>query len=93
MSRPNLLLPPDKQPRKRHSLLALTGLLFVCCSLTSYATLLATDPVRLAAFERGYEYGLNDSSWKEKALKDPSYSRRLCSAWWFDSTSLERKLK
>ena len=45
------------------------------------------------AYDIGFNHGVNDATWKERALSDQAYSRKLCTAWWFQAGSTERKLK
>ncbi len=48
---------------------------------------------KLKSYNKGFERGLRDTSWKERALQDHTYSRELCTAWWFGAKSSERRLK
>ena len=52
--------------------------------------------IRLAAYQRGLKEGLEKgqdiADWKAKALSDHKYTSKICKAWWFDSSSVERNV-
>lgn len=52
-----------------------------------------TAEAKIKSYQKGFDRGINDSSWKERALQDQNYSRQLCTAWWFGSSGTERKLR
>ena len=45
-----------------------------------------------AAWADGYEEGMADKSWKDLAVKNQVYTDKLCQAWWFGTTHLERTI-
>ena len=73
--------------------LARLAVLGVVYALGVYSVYDYTAEEKLKSFNKGFQRGLNDTSWKERALQDQTYSRQLCTAWWFDAKAPERKLK
>ena len=42
--------------------------------------------------QQAYKEGQESKSRKQRALSDQGYANKLCNAWWFGSSGIERKL-
>lgn len=82
-----------EKPSKIRALLARVGFSTACFFAGLAVTIGLVDISYQAGFDQGKATKMESSVLKTLMVRDQEFTRQACTAWWFDMSGKERKVK